>query len=220
MQITPTRRWPSPVRCRARPSMRFAVVDADPVDALDARRLVADHRRHGPLQHGEEVRVVLADGVDDEAVDARTVHCGDVRVLGAHRHQQQPLARRLARQREPLEEAGGHGVAEGVRQRLGEQQPDGPGPAGAQRTRHGVRDRGSRAAGRPPARAPAAAPRAGPAGCRRSRQSSGKHPARRPATRAWRVCAPWRTRTWTHGSRCTRCPEPWAPSTGKHHRLE
>ncbi len=116
----------------------FAVVDADPVDALDARRLVADHRRHGPLQHGEEVRVVLADGVDDEAVDARTVHCGDVRMLGAHRHQQQPLARRLARQREPLEEAGGHGVAEGVRQRLGEQQPDGPGPPGAQRTCHGV----------------------------------------------------------------------------------
>ena len=115
-----------------------AVVDADPVDALDARRLVADHRRHGPLQHGEEVRVVLADGVDDEAVDARTVHRGDVACSGLTGTSSSPWPAVLARQREPLEEAGGHGVAEGVRQRLGEQQPDGPGPAGAQRARHGV----------------------------------------------------------------------------------
>ena len=73
--------------------MAFAVVDPDPVDALDPGRLVADHGRHRPLQHGEEVRVVLAHGVDDEAVDARPVHGGDVGLLGAHRHEQQTLAR-------------------------------------------------------------------------------------------------------------------------------
>ena len=70
------------------------VVDPDPVHALDARGLVADDRRHGPFQHGEEVRIVFADGVDDEAVDTRTVHRGDVGVLGAHRDEQQSLARR------------------------------------------------------------------------------------------------------------------------------
>ena len=81
---------------------RAPVVDADPVDALDPRRLVADHRGHRPFQHGEEVRVVLADGVDDEAVDARAVHRGDVHVLGADRDEQQALTRLLAGEREAL----------------------------------------------------------------------------------------------------------------------
>ena len=73
--------------------MPGAVVDADPVDALDARGLVADDGGHRALEHGHEVRVVLAHRVDDEAVDARLVDGGDVGVLGAHGDEQQALAR-------------------------------------------------------------------------------------------------------------------------------
>ena len=68
---------------------RGAVVDADPVDALDPDRLVAHDGGHRAFQHGEEVRVVLAHRVDDEPVDAGLVHRRDVGVLRADRHEQQ-----------------------------------------------------------------------------------------------------------------------------------
>ena len=130
---------PGEVACE--PERRRAVVHPDAVDALHADRLIAHNDRHRALQHGDEVRVVLAHRVDDEPVHARLVHRRDVGVLRAHRDQQQTLPRLLAGQREPFEEAGRGRVAEGVRQRLGEQQPDRACPTRAQRSGDRVRAR-------------------------------------------------------------------------------
>ena len=71
MHITPIRRWPSLVEVPGEGEHAGVVVDPDPVDALHPVRLVADHGGQRPFQHGEEVRVVLPDRVDDEPVDAR-----------------------------------------------------------------------------------------------------------------------------------------------------
>ena len=127
-----------------------AVVDADPVHTVQARGLVADHGGDGPGQHRVEVRVVGGHGVDDEPVHPGAEHhpggLGGV-PAGVGGHEQQTLAGRLAGLGEPGQETDRARIAEGVRQRLGEQQPDRAGLAGPQRAGHRIGPRVTQARG-------------------------------------------------------------------------
>ena len=153
-----------------------AVVDAD--EGVRARaRLVDDHERQAPLDRGREVRVVHGQRVGAEAAhdglaDGRLALAAVVRRAGRPakpgRISIASPASSVARG-EALQEQHGAGVAEGVGERLGEQQADRLAPAGAQAPGGGVRARCSRARPPWPGPARAARARAGPAGCRRWR---------------------------------------------------
>ncbi len=99
--------------------------------------LVDHHQRQAPLQHHLKIWVVAGRRVDHEAVDARGKHrrgpVGDA-AARAHRHQQQPLPARFARLCKSRNEIQRCGIAEGIREGLGDHQADSTCPASSQRS--------------------------------------------------------------------------------------
>ena len=128
---------------------RRRVVDADQVGARNAG-LVADHRRHRTGQRRRQVRIVVRHRVDDEPVDRRAGDAHHILGVRPGRHQQQPNPGLVALQGQPFEERDGSRVTEGIRDLFGQQQSDGAGLAGTQRTRDRDPGPGSPSGGPPP----------------------------------------------------------------------
>ncbi len=123
---------------------RGAVVDAHPGRAGNVLGLVDHHDRQVSLQHRRQIGVVVGGRVHDEPVDPGGQHrgrpVGDAAVR-TDRDQQQALADLLTRFGKPCNEIERRRIAEGVVQRLGDDQTHRAGLAGAQRPGHRIRAR-------------------------------------------------------------------------------
>ena len=156
---TAKRVCPSAVRWRAASRRGRLVGDADRGQP-GARGLVDDDRGQR-ARHGErEQRVVLGDGVDDDAVD----HRARQRRGPAVRDEEQAEPLRLGGRADAGDDRRRRGIVEGVGEPRVADHADRPGAAAPQPARRAGRGRGSRARGRGRGCARAARPTAGPGG--------------------------------------------------------